>query len=424
MSGIYWRLCIPCLLLALGCGGVQNIEIQTTDTTSAPRAPAKTARPKPPPVKREAKELFRQGVEAYQSKAGQPNLKAAIKFFKAAIEEDPGFGAAYFNIGRIQEQRGDLDSAADFYRQASDKGKNFADGIANLGRLKLIKGQTDEAQRLFQKALQIDKYNGEALLNMAQDSRVRRDFPVAVKQVRTALKGNEKNPKAYAVLARIYFDMGRYQLAKLVCVTGLKKDPNYPDLNNTLGLVFLKLNDVRAALAAFKAAVAADENYTAAHMNIGAMTFSYRDYESSLRHFDAAVRREPKNLKALLSRSVALRGLNRLDKAESGYKAILAIDKAHVGAHYNLGILYQEYTSKLDLATTHFESVLQYERANAKLRTDVTSRINAIRIQIQNKKEVEEMMRKQKVDTAAEKSAKPAQTAPQTPAAAPGNGGQ
>jgi tetratricopeptide (TPR) repeat protein len=253
----------------------------------------------------------------------------------------------------------------------------------------------------------MDKYNSEALLNMAQDDRLRRDYATAVKRVRTALKGNEKNAKAYAVLARVYYDMGLLQLSKLVCVTGLQIDSSYPDLNNTLGLIHLRLSDVRAALTAFEAAVAADPTYVAARLNIGAITFNYRDYETSFRHFDVVAKREPKNQIAILSRAVALRGLNRLKEAETGYRNLLSLNPESVGAHYNLGILYQEYMSKPEDAIKPLEAVLQYERRDGTLRKDVVNRIKAIRIELKNKKEVEAMMREQKARQAKEEKASP-----------------
>lgn len=347
--------------------------------------------PAPPPVNREAKVVFQSGVAAYKS----GNTNKAIDEFERAIEADEGFGAAYFNIGRIHEEKGDLDQARTWYERSAEKGKNFGDGLVNLGRLEMKKGNKSAAMALFRKAIQIEPFNGEAHLNLAQEARSRRDYVSAVKHVRTALKENSQNVLAYEVLARVYYDLGRIELAKLVCETGLALQKT-ADLYNTLGLVHLKQDNVRFALTAFEDALKTDKDYAPAHMNVGAITFSYRDYESSYRHFDAVVKQQPDNLEALLSKAVAARGLERLDEAEAGYKAVLAKDESHVGAHYNLGVLYQEYTQKLEDALKEYEAVLRYEREDAELRKDVAQRIEAVRIQIKNLKEVEEMMRQQK----------------------------
>ena len=97
--------------------------------------------------------------------------------------------------------------------------------------------------------------------------------------------------------------------------------------------------------------------------------------------------------------------MDRLSDAEAGYKAALDVNPDYVPAHFNLGILYQEYLNKLDEAVRSYGLVLQHERQNGALRTEVTNRIKAVRIQIQNMKEVEEMMRQQKAQEAAQKEA-------------------
>lgn len=352
--------------------------------------------PAPPPVAKEARELFDEGVKAY--KAG--NASQAQRLFEQAIDADETFGAAYFNIGRLYEEKGDDDTARTWYERSAEKGKGFGDGLVNIGRMHLETGRKGEAMALFRKAIKIEPFNGEAHLNLAHDARMRRDFPSAVKHVRTALKEDSQNVLAYEVLARVYYDLGRHELSKLVCQTGLQIQKT-ADLYNTLGLVFLTQDNVRLALGAFEDALKVDAEYAPAHMNIGAITFNYRDYESSYRHFTAVLKQEPENLEAILSKAVSARGLERLDEAEAGYKAVLAKNEAHVGAHYNLGILYQEYTQKLEDALKSYEMVLRHERENAELRKDVTSRIQAVRIQIKNMKQLEEMMKQQKAQEAA-----------------------
>lgn len=353
--------------------------------------------PPPPKVAKEAKTVFDEGVKAY--KAG--NSARAISLFEEAIEADGGFGAAYFNIGRIHEEQGRIDEARTWYERSAEKGKGFGDGLVNIGRLEMEKGNKGEAMALFRRAIQIEPFNGEAHLNLAQDARGRRAFADAVKHVRTALKEDSQNVLAYEVLARVYYDLGRFELSKLVCLTGLEIKKT-ADLYNTLGLVWLQKDDVTTALGAFEDALKVDASYWPAHMNVGAITFNYRDYESSYRHFSEVLKQKPENLEAMLSKAVAARGLERLDEAESGYKAVIAKDETYAAAHYNLGILYQEYTQKLEDAIKAYEAVLRYERQDGELRKDVTQRIEAVRIQIKNMKELEEMMRQQKAQEAAQ----------------------
>ena len=85
---------------------------------------------------------------------------------------------------------------------------------------------------------------------------------------------------------------------------------------------------------------------------------------------------------------------------------MLKLQPNHSGAHFNLGVLYQEYLSKPEQALKEFEAVLSSDERSASLRQDVTNRIKAIRIEIQNKKEIEAMMKQQKQQEAEKKPAK------------------
>ena len=144
-----------------------------------------------------------------------------------------------------------------------------------------------------------------------------------------------------------------------------------------------------------------------------------RDYDTAYRAFDAASKLRPKSCDALLSRAVAARGLEKFDEAETDYKKVIEMCPKSVGAHYNLGLLFQEYTQKCAEAITSFENVLRHAR-DAKRRKKATQRIQACRIQIQNMKEMETMMRQQKAQeekekAEAEKAKKAAPPAEKTP---------
>ncbi len=388
------------IFLALGlaaCGGSPKTASEgpvggTGDAAGDgdPQAPA-------PKVKTEAAQLLKEAAAA----RAKGDLSGAESALKDAIEEDPTFIQAYFNLGVLYEEQGDREKAKEWYKRTTEKDAKFGDALVNLGNIYLAEGRRNEAIAAFQQAVQVEPFNGEAHLNLAIFAKESKDFATAVKHVRTALKENSQSVAAYDVLARVYYDLGKYELAQLVCLNALEIDPKAASIHNLQGLVYLKLDDVTRALASFQRATEADSRFVPALMNLGAITFNYRDYESSYRAFDAVLKVEPKNVDALLSRAVAARGMQRFDEAEKGYKEVVTLDAKHAGAFYNLGILYQEHMNKLEDALASFESVLRFESQDADLRKDVTQRIQEVRIQIQALKENEKMMKEQGAQPAA-----------------------
>ena len=369
--------CSLVLLFALGCGGAPR----STGSTQVQSGEGKQATV----VKAQARDKFTEGVTAYT--AGQK--EQAIELFKAVISEQPNLGSAYFNIGLIYQELGNREKAREWYKQAGEKAKGFVDGLVNIGLIEQESGLASAAMGTFERALSIDEFNPTALLNLAHEARVRKDYAGAISYVRKALLVNSRNVRAYEVLARVYYDMGLqkgkgfFPLARLVCLSGLEHDEKSARLHNTLGLVYLGMDDVRAALGAFEAAIASDPSFAPAHLNIGAVTFRYRDYQTSYRHFSSALSSEPGNLEAMLSKAVLSRALGRLDEAEQGYRSILSKVSSHIGANFNLGLLYQEHLNKPKQALTQYEKVLSLTQ-DAELSKQLKQRIQVVKIQLES----------------------------------------
>jgi tetratricopeptide (TPR) repeat protein len=387
-------LCLIGAAALTACGGGQKPAPSAggpaAQETGDPAQPAA-----PPPVAKEAKELFTDGGKAY----GSGDKARAEQLMKSAFDADEKFALAAFNVGVLREEAGDLEGARSWYEKAAQANPKFGDAHINLGRLHAQAGRTNEAFRAVQQAVNVEPLNGEANLNIAQQAKRNRDFPKAVGSVRKALTEDSQNVKAYEVLAQVYYDLGRFELAKLVCVSAIPigKETNPASLAgiyNMLGLVHLKLDDVTRALAAFRDATKSDPKYVPALINQGSITFNYRDYEASLQAFDKALAVEPKNTDALLNRAVAARALKRFDEAEKGYRDVIAIDERNAAAWFNLGVLFQEHMQKLEDAVKAYESVLRFSQ-DADLRKDASERIKQVRIMIQAMKEAEEMMKEQ-----------------------------
>ncbi|MBU1432793.1 tetratricopeptide repeat protein [Myxococcota bacterium] len=400
MNRLFLASFLGFLMIACGPTQVKPDGDGDGDTNNGNAAPGDTV---PPTVKKEARELFELAAQAQK----QNNQDKAIDHLKNAIESQSDLGAAYYNIGKIYEKQGDLEQAKEWYNKSSEKGKEFGAGYIGIAKMYLDQGKRSEAEGMIQKALKVEPLNEEAHLNLAEFARQRKDYPGAVKHIRTALKSNSQNVKAYEVLGRVYYDLGRPELSKLVCEAGLQIDKDYAPLNNILGLVYLKLDNVTKAIAAFEDAVKSNPKYVPSLSNLGALTFGYRDYESSYRYFGEVIKVEPKNIEAILSKAVSARALDRVDEAEKGYKEVINLEESNVGAHYNLGILYQEHKNQLEDAIKEYKLVLQYDQRNAELRKDVSQRIQSSQIQIQNQKELAEDLAREKARQEAEKKNPP-----------------
>ena len=103
----------------------------------------------------EALQSYTEGLEVM----GQGQFRASIPFFERAIAIDPKFAMAYYVLGVVYEQAGDLDKAGDYARQAF----GMMDRVSNPERVELtayhyrFTGEWDKQIDAYQQALR-DSY--------------------------------------------------------------------------------------------------------------------------------------------------------------------------------------------------------------------------------------------------------------------------
>src|SRR2546421_10639245 len=57
-------------------------------------------------------------------------LQKALEYLHRVIEVDPGYGYAFYQMGQIQEQRGEVDSAKQAYRDGIEAARKSGDSHA------------------------------------------------------------------------------------------------------------------------------------------------------------------------------------------------------------------------------------------------------------------------------------------------------
>src|SRR6185437_8664999 len=77
-----------------------------------------------PRMKQLQQMLEKQPRDAFLLYGMAQDLKKALEYLHLVIEVDPGYGYAFYQMGQIHEQRGEVDSAKQSYR----------DGIEAAGR--------------------------------------------------------------------------------------------------------------------------------------------------------------------------------------------------------------------------------------------------------------------------------------------------
>ena len=118
------------------------------------------------PPARSAGEFYEWGCDLEH---GAPEEAAAA--YRRALELDPAHDGAHLNLGRLLQERGELDEAERHYRSArSSPGQAGLAGLAafNLGTLLEDRGRGDEALEAYEEALASEPAMADAHFNAAR----------------------------------------------------------------------------------------------------------------------------------------------------------------------------------------------------------------------------------------------------------------
>jgi tetratricopeptide (TPR) repeat protein len=100
---------------------------------------------------------------AYENRG---ELSEAIKYYALAVETNPGYGTARYNLARTLKGQGRVTEAIEHYRAALRADPRLSDAHNDLGTLLNGQGRIDDAEREFREAVRIDPESAVAHRNL------------------------------------------------------------------------------------------------------------------------------------------------------------------------------------------------------------------------------------------------------------------
>ncbi|MGM0577585.1 MAG: tetratricopeptide repeat protein [Myxococcota bacterium] len=329
-----------------------------------------------PGIDREAQDQFRVGVLAALD--SPPRYELAAKKFRTAIDSDPNFMEAYFNLGQTLERMGRRDDALAVYQEALEKNPDNPSATAYIAKIYLGKarhegllGNEQESKKWYDEAKGLlDQVIGQASENEAVNNAMalyylaQDDLDTAEKYVREVLYVEPTNVTALNTRGLINLRRGEYLIAEWIFKNKvLEEDPNSTEALTNLGFTYVKLDKRPLAMKFFDKALAQNPDNMEVRMNIAAMLLEHLNYAKAYEHYTTVREAQPLNIEAHEGQCDAAYGLGgsaedppaQFQAAIDCYVALLERKPERVDLYAHIAETYQEKLQDLEKAVAYYE---------------------------------------------------------------------
>ena len=272
---------------------------------------------------------------------------AAEKLFKQVVADQPANVDAWYNLGLLALRADRRSEAKKYWQQALKQKRDYLPARARIATLALADpGAKPKAVLVLNEIIEKERFQPEARNALAELAIEAKDWEQALKHSRNVLLGDPSNVNAYLNMAVTYYRQKRYDQAFLILKQAMERSPRAASLHNLKGLIYLAKDNSRLASGSFLQAIKYDPEHLDAIINLASLELSYGDFSSAEKRFKQVLKRRPDDPHIVLSYAVVMRGLERFDDARKGYERALELQPEATHVHYNLCVLFYQFTNQ------------------------------------------------------------------------------
>jgi tetratricopeptide (TPR) repeat protein len=208
-------------------------------------------------------------MQAYRG--NQDGNEAAVELMGKAIEIDPQFVAAQYDLGVVHQSLGNKWKAAAQFRASTQLDPQYPEPYKALGDLLLTAPRRlfDQAIEAYAKALEIRPFYADAYVGLGDARAARGEVDGAVTAYQKALAFNPVNAKVHVSLGKLYYsEKGAYYEAVQAYKKAIDLDPTYLEARMGLAEVYEDKGLYQEAIGEYKKVVEADAKNTGALYNL------------------------------------------------------------------------------------------------------------------------------------------------------------
>jgi tetratricopeptide (TPR) repeat protein len=223
-----------------------------------------------------------------ESKFKEGRARVFQQFVDFVNERRPR-ATAFFNLGVLFADAGEIERAVSAYQMALSIMPNHVNSLYNLGKIYLSSGQAQEAVKTFEKITKIDKNHSDAWLNIGVINNKLGRIDEAERFYLRAIAADPKNGRAYFNLAFIYEKAQKIEQAVEFYQKSIAADHENPESYYNLGNVYVLREKLKEAFPLYVKAVELNPNHLNAWVNLSVVAYRLGDFKNAVRFCDEAI---------------------------------------------------------------------------------------------------------------------------------------
>ena len=297
-------------------------------------------------------ELLKEGVRLMNA-----NKPGAIIYFKNALEKDPNFFEARFQLAREYYRVGKFDSAEDEFKKLIKQNPSFMKGHIGLARVYLRESRPDEALKEISTYRSAPSPDTDVLEVTGWAYALKGDYATSAETLRSALSSDPSRSSAAVLLAKVLMKTGQTGEAKSQVSGILKREPANREALYLMAEIQATGKDYDAAIDDLDNILKTNPSDTEASFRKGVLYVEKGRYDDAVSLADGLIKAFPHRPEGFRLKGIAL--FEKKDLAG----AVVALQKAlsmrpSIGAYYLLGLCHF-YRNEREQAMAQFQNALR-----------------------------------------------------------------
>ena len=340
-------------------------------------------------------ELYARGMQA----ARQGEYPQALHDLHRAIDLHPEFAKAHAALGAVHLQLGDFPASEEALTRALSIAPDLMQAESNLALLYAKTGRFDKAIQVYRNLIQKHPESLQSWLGLASAYQKSERYEKAIEAYLESLKRFPNLPAVMANLASCYEAVEQEALAIHYYKNALVQEPNLSMANGNLGAIYQKQGELDKAFPFLEKAVRYDPQFTAARYCLGLVLTKKREFQRAAMEYQRVIAQQKDHVGAYYNLAQAL---FRLKRPEEGKRAMeiyrrlnaiaeeiddreraILIEPNNPLKQYQLGLVYAKY-GKISKAISAFQASVNLD-ANAHYALNALARLYILqKIQLQD----------------------------------------